>query len=556
MGVKGLWTLLSPTCEKKALWELEGQTVAIDLSCWICDSQTITFAVNRPHLRNLFFRTSCLLLAGIRPVFVLEGKAPEIKQNEMRRRIQNVWNGVENNSRVKDTRPRFNSLIQQCCRLLEALGVCYIQSPGEGEATCAHLNAAGLADGCITQDNDCFLYGATTVYRNFSSSRSSKGCGFSVDAYDMAVVQKVLGLNREALVAIALICGCDYEGDECDGRGILGVGIETAAQFISGTSTSTQNIISRLKSWNRDPYFLELEREAVEIENVSNCLHCGHRGNLGRHDRVGCKSCDCEKGCIAKCDYSKENSLLNMSLEERRTLMLELGIRKKALVNPKFPSQAIIDEYLTLCNIPVPQSSSICWKRPDLKKFLEFSDKYLGWPEDYSLEKFFPLYTRWKILHEKSSHNDNHPYEVSPVCIKKQRASRGTSYYEVEWKMNDAVTQISCFTSLEPCIQFGNAYPVMAEEFQMRKKKPPKKGQKKEKVTIKVTKGRCNCGKNAGNQHHMCFFLREEEKLKADKVEGQMHKTNVEAITRSLVDLDLQDADTSSSDMDNMPEQL
>ena len=32
----------------------------------------------------------------------------------------------------------------QCCELLDAVGVPYIQSQGEAESTCAALNAAGV----------------------------------------------------------------------------------------------------------------------------------------------------------------------------------------------------------------------------------------------------------------------------------------------------------------------------------------------------------------------------------------------------------------------------
>lgn len=33
---------------------------------------------------------------------------------------------------------------------------------------CAYLNASGYVDGCLTNDGDAFLYGAQTVYRNFT----------------------------------------------------------------------------------------------------------------------------------------------------------------------------------------------------------------------------------------------------------------------------------------------------------------------------------------------------------------------------------------------------
>lgn len=42
MGVKDLWNILSPLCERKPMFELQGKTIAIDMSCWVVDSQTVT----------------------------------------------------------------------------------------------------------------------------------------------------------------------------------------------------------------------------------------------------------------------------------------------------------------------------------------------------------------------------------------------------------------------------------------------------------------------------------------------------------------------------------
>jgi len=46
------------------------------------------FSNNNTLSRNLFFRTSCLLLLGAKPVFVLEGTAPSLKHDTMSQRVQ------------------------------------------------------------------------------------------------------------------------------------------------------------------------------------------------------------------------------------------------------------------------------------------------------------------------------------------------------------------------------------------------------------------------------------------------------------------------------------
>ena len=48
-------------------------------------------------------------------------------------------------------------------------GLPYLVSPEEAEAQCAALEQIRLTQGSITDDNDVFLFGGKTVYRNFFS---------------------------------------------------------------------------------------------------------------------------------------------------------------------------------------------------------------------------------------------------------------------------------------------------------------------------------------------------------------------------------------------------
>lgn len=114
--------------------------------------------------RNLYFRTTYLLLSGVRPVFVLEGTAPALKhamiskRNEIQfrgaapRKIAAETNVVNNPKKVSDKgRTRFNFILKQCEELIRSMGLQCVQGPGEAEAFCAHLNAAKLVDGVISQ---------------------------------------------------------------------------------------------------------------------------------------------------------------------------------------------------------------------------------------------------------------------------------------------------------------------------------------------------------------------------------------------------------------------
>lgn len=53
MGVKNLWSLLSPVAEKVPLWELQGKVIGIDLSGWVCDSENVNQHTNQ---NNMYLR--------------------------------------------------------------------------------------------------------------------------------------------------------------------------------------------------------------------------------------------------------------------------------------------------------------------------------------------------------------------------------------------------------------------------------------------------------------------------------------------------------------------
>uniref|UniRef100_A0A0X3NI69 Flap endonuclease GEN homolog 1 n=1 Tax=Schistocephalus solidus TaxID=70667 RepID=A0A0X3NI69_SCHSO len=89
---------------------------------------------------------------------------------------------------------------------------------------CAFLDTQKLVDGCVSNDGDSFLYGASRVYRHFTlNSRDT-----SVVAYDAAKISTDLGLSRERLVLLGLILGCDFWP-----AGVPGVGAVSARTFVS-----------------------------------------------------------------------------------------------------------------------------------------------------------------------------------------------------------------------------------------------------------------------------------------------------------------------------------
>jgi DNA excision repair protein ERCC-5 len=104
--------------------------------------------------------------------------------------------------------------------LLKLFGLPYIESPSEAEAQCAMLESLNLTQGTITDDNDVFLFGGSSVYRHvFSSDRD-------LMSYSMQDVKGLLGLDRNKLILLAYLLGSDYTD------GIDGIGCVHATEMI------------------------------------------------------------------------------------------------------------------------------------------------------------------------------------------------------------------------------------------------------------------------------------------------------------------------------------
>lgn len=140
----------------------------------------------------------------------------------------------------------------------------------------------------ISQDSDCFAYGARRVYRNFSVAQS----GGLVDVYDMDKINQVgrLDMGQDKIIVMALFCGCDYCPD-----GVPGVGKESVIKLMN--QYSNKDILNVIQGWRfeKSGYAL-LQSRATD---ASRCNSCGHAGKQLSHTRKGCVECGTRVGCKA-----------------------------------------------------------------------------------------------------------------------------------------------------------------------------------------------------------------------------------------------------------------
>jgi DNA excision repair protein ERCC-5 len=100
--------------------------------------------------------------------------------------------------------------------LLTAFGIPWVSAPADAEAQCAFLCAAGLADGVISDDSDTLIYGSPIVFRHLYIGEST------VELFKL----NQLGFNRDELISLALLLGCDFT------EGVRGIGPVNATEIV------------------------------------------------------------------------------------------------------------------------------------------------------------------------------------------------------------------------------------------------------------------------------------------------------------------------------------
>jgi flap endonuclease-1 len=198
------------------------------------------------HLSGLFYRNTNLLMDNIRPVYVFDGKANELKMAEIERRSQLKKEATEKyhlaieEGRVEDARKYSTrtavltqEMVEDSKKLLSNLGIPYIQAPSEGESAASYLTRHDMAFAVGSQDYDSILFGAKKLVRNLaiSGKRKVPNRNTYIDIEPEIIehdrVLHETGLTHEQLVDVGILIGTDFNPG-----GFPGIGPKTAIKLI------------------------------------------------------------------------------------------------------------------------------------------------------------------------------------------------------------------------------------------------------------------------------------------------------------------------------------
>lgn len=276
MGIQGLMKLIYEECpgavKEQEMDNLTGRKVAIDASMAMYqfliavrsagaggNGAPATFLQNdqgevTSHIQGMFNRTIKMMSSGLKPVFVFDGKPPQMKGAELAKRIARRAKAESDLAAAReagatDDIDRFSRRLvkvtrqhnEDCKELLRLMGVPYVDAPCEAEAQCAELAKNGKVYATATEDMDALTFRTPKLLRRltFSGGKDKQ----AILEIDVEQVLSGMDLTYQQFVDLCILCGCDY----CST--IKGVGPKTALKLIK-TYKTIEAVVAHLR---KDP---------------------------------------------------------------------------------------------------------------------------------------------------------------------------------------------------------------------------------------------------------------------------------------------------------------
>lgn len=228
MGVKGLQKIIvkfaPDSIEKHPFSHYNQTTQSLDASAMLYAFCIATMKTENfknedgeiiSHIFACFFKSCSMLKYGIMPLWVFDGKPPEMKLQTINYRRKVKQNASERLEKEKDLSPHeiyklekktfsINAEhIDDIKNLLEIMGLPYSESPGEAEAQCVAFNRANVSNGVVTADWDALLFGCKKMLKDFSNKND-------ITEINLEKLLKSLGMTHSQLIDLGFLLGNDY----------------------------------------------------------------------------------------------------------------------------------------------------------------------------------------------------------------------------------------------------------------------------------------------------------------------------------------------------------
>ncbi|MCW6160399.1 MAG: flap endonuclease-1 [Candidatus Micrarchaeales archaeon] len=228
------------------------------------------------HLSGVFYRNIELISHGISPIYVFDGIPSMLKQKTIEARMnrkraaQEAYEKALAEGKLEEARMyaqgtvrMTKEIIESAKKLLEYMGIPFINAPSEGEAQASIMCKKGVVYAVASQDYDTMLFGAPLVVRNLNISGKRKLPKKNVyvnvepEMLSFKDTTESLGLNQKQLIWIGILLGTDFN------EGVKGVGPKTALKIVKGAKS-----IDDIKGYVKERYNTEFELDIREVESL------------------------------------------------------------------------------------------------------------------------------------------------------------------------------------------------------------------------------------------------------------------------------------------------
>jgi flap endonuclease-1 len=254
MGIKGLTALIKEKApdaiETSQLFKLSGKTIGIDASCVIYKclmmirsggNELTNGKYSTSHIVGVFFKTCNYLSYGITPVYIFDGKPPEEKSMVIKQRNEKAFaaksklldsniTNIEAEKLKKQTIRLRKYHVDDIKKLLDLMGVQWIDAEGEAEGVAAELCRIGLMDYVISEDMDTLAFGSPNLIRK-CIDKTLKRKTDVVTIFHLDKVLEGFAMNYDEFLQLCILSGCDY----CDT--LKKVGNKTAFKLVTEYKT-------------------------------------------------------------------------------------------------------------------------------------------------------------------------------------------------------------------------------------------------------------------------------------------------------------------------------
>jgi flap endonuclease-1 len=253
MGIKNLMKVLNKNVPESiheiTIKELYGKKIAIDTSIILYQYVTAIRSSgddlkgpdgkSTSHIQGILSKSLNYLRMGIIPVFVFDGKPPQLKMKILNDRSKIKKDAINKLIELeeKTTNPESDIVLDdetinmleaekikllkqsvsisqkemlQAYEIVKMLGIPAFLAPEEADSQCAYLSINDFVDYVATEDMDLLTFGTNSLIRNFTKKNMVR-----IELEDILTEGE---LTMDQFIDICILLGCDYT-DTIEGIG-------------------------------------------------------------------------------------------------------------------------------------------------------------------------------------------------------------------------------------------------------------------------------------------------------------------------------------------------